>query len=196
VTPGGQQQIPRPESFRIAGPPPWARLEIEERRLALDDVRRRLLRSPPGAAPTSLVPDSVAAAVLVPLLEVGGGFSCFRNALTCGACGSSGASFRNWFSALVVVSLSLTALAAVPYCSQIPASFGRCWVSTFHCVMALFKKPVAWVCSFVDWVCSCWACCCSCDVSALSIGSEPTPARSPVKVRLNGEADGPDCSSW
>jgi 8-oxo-dGTP pyrophosphatase MutT (NUDIX family) len=72
VTPGGQQRIPRPESFRIAGPPPWARLEIEERRLSLDEVRRRLLRSPPGAAPTSLVPDSVAAAVLAPLVEVGG----------------------------------------------------------------------------------------------------------------------------
>ena len=71
-TRGGQQRIPRPDSFRIAGPPPWARLRVDERRLSLDDVRRRLLRSPPGAEPTSLVPDSVAAAVLVPLLEVGG----------------------------------------------------------------------------------------------------------------------------
>jgi 8-oxo-dGTP pyrophosphatase MutT (NUDIX family) len=69
---GGQQRIPRPDAFRIAGPPPWAKLELDERRLSLDDVRRRLLRSPPGAEPTSLVPDSVAAAVLVPLLEVGG----------------------------------------------------------------------------------------------------------------------------
>ena len=71
-TRGGQQRIPRPDSFRIAGPPPWAQLEVDERRLSLDDVRRRLLRSPPGAEPTSLVPDSVAAAVLVPLLEAGG----------------------------------------------------------------------------------------------------------------------------
>jgi 8-oxo-dGTP pyrophosphatase MutT (NUDIX family) len=71
-TRGGQQRIPRPDSFRIAGPPPWAQLHVDERRLSLDDVRRRLLRSPPGAEPTSLVPDSVAAAVLVPLLEVGG----------------------------------------------------------------------------------------------------------------------------
>jgi 8-oxo-dGTP pyrophosphatase MutT (NUDIX family) len=71
-TRGGQQRIPRPGSFRIAGPPSWAELHVDERRLSLDDVRRRLLRSPPGTEPTSLVPDSVAAAVLVPLLEVGG----------------------------------------------------------------------------------------------------------------------------
>jgi len=69
---GGQQRIPRPESFRIGGPPAWERLRPEERRLSLDDVRRRLLRSPPGDAPESLVPDSVAAAVLVPVLEVDG----------------------------------------------------------------------------------------------------------------------------
>jgi 8-oxo-dGTP pyrophosphatase MutT (NUDIX family) len=69
---GGQQKIPRPESFRLGGPPPWARLAREERRLSLAEVRARLLRSPPGAAPTSLVSDSVAAAVLVPLLEVNG----------------------------------------------------------------------------------------------------------------------------
>jgi 8-oxo-dGTP pyrophosphatase MutT (NUDIX family) len=69
---GGKQRIPRPESFRLGGPPPWARLDPEERRLSIADVRARLLRSPPGAAPTSLVSDSVAAAVLVPLLEVAG----------------------------------------------------------------------------------------------------------------------------
>ena len=69
---GGQQRIPRPESFRVAGPPPWAGLDPAESRLSLHDVRERLLHSPPGAAPTSLVPDSVAAAVLVPLVEVRG----------------------------------------------------------------------------------------------------------------------------
>jgi len=71
-TRGGQQQIPRPVAFRLGGPPPWASLGASERRLALDDVRRRLLRSPPGAAPLSLVSDSVAAAVLVPLVEIDG----------------------------------------------------------------------------------------------------------------------------
>jgi 8-oxo-dGTP pyrophosphatase MutT (NUDIX family) len=69
---GGQQRIPRPTAFRIGGPPAWARLEAADRRLTLDDVRRRLLRSPPGAAPVSLVPDSVSAAVLIPLVEIDG----------------------------------------------------------------------------------------------------------------------------
>src|SRR5689334_4364850 len=69
---GGQQRIPRPESFRVAGPPPWADLDPADGRLSLDDVRARLAGSPPGAAPTSLVPDSVAAAVLVPVVELRG----------------------------------------------------------------------------------------------------------------------------
>ena len=69
---GGNQKIPRPESFRLGGLPPWAHLGPEERRLSLAEVRARLLRSPPGAEPTSLVPESVAAAVLVPLLEIDG----------------------------------------------------------------------------------------------------------------------------
>ena len=69
---GGRQRIPRPDGFRVGGPPPWARVDPAERRLSLDDVRRRLLRSPPGARAVSLVPDSVSAAVLVPLVEIGG----------------------------------------------------------------------------------------------------------------------------
>ena len=69
---GGQQRIPRPNAFRLGGSPPWARLDASARHLSLDDVGRRLLRSPPGAAPVSLVPGSVSAAVLVPLVEVEG----------------------------------------------------------------------------------------------------------------------------
>jgi 8-oxo-dGTP pyrophosphatase MutT (NUDIX family) len=69
---GGQQRIPRPESFRVGGPPAWEHLRPDERKLSLGEVRARLRRSPPGAAPTSLVAGSVAAAVLVPLLEVEG----------------------------------------------------------------------------------------------------------------------------
>jgi 8-oxo-dGTP pyrophosphatase MutT (NUDIX family) len=72
ATRGGQQRIPRPDSFRVGGPPPWSRLDSGHRRLTLDDVGRRLLRSPPGAPPVSLVADSVSAAVLVPLVEIGG----------------------------------------------------------------------------------------------------------------------------
>jgi len=71
-TRGGRQQIPRPTAFRVGGPPVWAGLDPSARRLTLDDVRRRLLRSPPGAAPVSLVPDSITAAVLVPLVEIDG----------------------------------------------------------------------------------------------------------------------------
>jgi 8-oxo-dGTP pyrophosphatase MutT (NUDIX family) len=69
---GGQQRIPRPDGFRVAGPPPWEGLEPSARHLSLDDVRRRLLRSPPGAAPLAMVPGSISAAVLVPLHEVDG----------------------------------------------------------------------------------------------------------------------------
>jgi 8-oxo-dGTP pyrophosphatase MutT (NUDIX family) len=69
---GGQQRIPRPSDYRLAGPPPWEGLDPSARRLSLDDVRRRLLRSPPGAAPLAMVPGSVSAAVLVPLHEVDG----------------------------------------------------------------------------------------------------------------------------
>jgi 8-oxo-dGTP pyrophosphatase MutT (NUDIX family) len=71
-TRGGQQRIPRPAAFRVGGPPPWSALDPAARRLSLDAVRRRLLRSPPGAAAVSLVEDSVAAAVLVPLVEIAG----------------------------------------------------------------------------------------------------------------------------
>jgi 8-oxo-dGTP pyrophosphatase MutT (NUDIX family) len=69
---GGHQRIPRPSDFRVAGPPPWEGLDPSARRLSLDDVRRRLLRSPPGAAPLAMVPGSVSAAVLVPLHEIDG----------------------------------------------------------------------------------------------------------------------------
>jgi len=69
---GGQQRIPRPAEFRVAGPPPWDQLGDADRHLTLDDIRRRLLRSPPGAAPVSLVAGSVPSAVLVPLVEMDG----------------------------------------------------------------------------------------------------------------------------
>lgn len=72
ATRGGQQRIPRPSSFRVGGPPAWARIDASARRLGLDDVGRRLLRSPPGVPPVSLVADSVSAAVLLPLAEIDG----------------------------------------------------------------------------------------------------------------------------
>jgi 8-oxo-dGTP pyrophosphatase MutT (NUDIX family) len=72
ATRGGQQRIPRPDEFRVAGPPPWEHLAPDGRCFPLDDIRHRLVRSPPGAAPVSLVTGSVPSAVLVPLVELDG----------------------------------------------------------------------------------------------------------------------------
>jgi 8-oxo-dGTP pyrophosphatase MutT (NUDIX family) len=66
---GGEQHIPRPPTFRPGRPAPWARVDPGRRRLTLDDVRARLAKLPPGAAPVPRVGGSVAAAVLVPLFE-------------------------------------------------------------------------------------------------------------------------------
>jgi 8-oxo-dGTP pyrophosphatase MutT (NUDIX family) len=70
---GGKQRIPRPADFRVAGPPPWAGRDPGDRRLPLEEVRRRLLATPPGADAVSLVPGSVPSAVLAPLVEIEGG---------------------------------------------------------------------------------------------------------------------------
>lgn len=72
ATRGGQQRIPRPDEFRVAGPPPWEHLPAGGRRFSLDEIRHRLLHSPPGAAPVSLAAGSVPSAVLVPLVELDG----------------------------------------------------------------------------------------------------------------------------
>ena len=39
---GGQQRIPRPQSYRPGGPPPWAALAPGQRRFTLDEIRERL----------------------------------------------------------------------------------------------------------------------------------------------------------
>jgi 8-oxo-dGTP pyrophosphatase MutT (NUDIX family) len=65
---GGQQFIPRPQSFRPGGAAPWASLAPERRRLSLTEVRHRLASLPAGGdAP--LVDGSVPSAVLLPLFE-------------------------------------------------------------------------------------------------------------------------------
>src|SRR5262245_9676528 len=66
---GGAQRIPRPPTYTVGGPPPWAELAHEHRRLPLAEVRARLATFPPAAEAVPLVDDSVAAAVLVPLFE-------------------------------------------------------------------------------------------------------------------------------
>jgi 8-oxo-dGTP pyrophosphatase MutT (NUDIX family) len=69
---GGRQRIPRPESFRPGGPPPWAALEPERRRFTLVEIRQRLADMPPAVEKGPNVEGSQAAAVLVPLYESGG----------------------------------------------------------------------------------------------------------------------------
>jgi 8-oxo-dGTP pyrophosphatase MutT (NUDIX family) len=69
---GGQQRIPRPQSYRPGGPPPWAALAAGQRRFTLDEIRERLADMPPAVEKGPNVEGSQAAAVLVPLYEAGG----------------------------------------------------------------------------------------------------------------------------
>jgi 8-oxo-dGTP pyrophosphatase MutT (NUDIX family) len=69
---GGQQRIPRPQTYRPGGPPPWAALAAEQRRFTLDEIRERLADMPPAVEKGPNVEGSQAAAVLVPLYEAGG----------------------------------------------------------------------------------------------------------------------------
>src|SRR3954453_23150119 len=64
---GGQQRIPRPQSFRPGGPPPWSTLPAEQRKLTVTEVRKRLHDMPPAVERGPNVEGSQAAAVLVPL---------------------------------------------------------------------------------------------------------------------------------
>ena len=69
---GGRQRIPRPETYRPGGPPPWTALAPERRRFTLDEVRARLTDLPPAVEQGPLVEGSRASAVLVPLYEADG----------------------------------------------------------------------------------------------------------------------------
>jgi 8-oxo-dGTP pyrophosphatase MutT (NUDIX family) len=69
---GGQQRIPRPQSFRPGGPPAWAALTPEQRRFTLAEVRERLADMAPAIERGPNVEGSQAAAVLLPLYEVAG----------------------------------------------------------------------------------------------------------------------------
>jgi 8-oxo-dGTP pyrophosphatase MutT (NUDIX family) len=66
---GGRQRIPRPESYRPGGPPPWAALAPAQRRFTLAEIRRRLADMPAAVDRGPDVEGSRAAAVLVPLYE-------------------------------------------------------------------------------------------------------------------------------
>jgi 8-oxo-dGTP pyrophosphatase MutT (NUDIX family) len=67
----GAQRIPRPPTIRLGGAAPWAELAQEDRRLPLDEVRRRIEAFPEPKRPPH-IPDMQAAAVLMPLFEAGG----------------------------------------------------------------------------------------------------------------------------
>ena len=67
----GAQRIPRPPTIRLGGAAPWSGLALEDRRLPLDEVRRRIASFPEPKRPPR-VPDMQAAAVLMPLFEADG----------------------------------------------------------------------------------------------------------------------------
>jgi len=69
---GGRQRIPRPESYRPGGPPPWTALDPERRRLTLTEIRERLADLPAAVERGPHVEGSRASAVLIPLYEAGG----------------------------------------------------------------------------------------------------------------------------
>jgi 8-oxo-dGTP pyrophosphatase MutT (NUDIX family) len=69
---GGKQRIPRPQSYRRGGPPPWTGLAPELRRFTLAEVRERLDDMPAAVEKGPNVAGSQAAAVLVPLYELDG----------------------------------------------------------------------------------------------------------------------------
>ena len=69
---GGKQRIPRPASYLLGGPPPWAALPPDRRRFTLAEIRARLAELPPPADAVPRVDGSRAAAVLVPLYEAEG----------------------------------------------------------------------------------------------------------------------------
>jgi 8-oxo-dGTP pyrophosphatase MutT (NUDIX family) len=69
---GGRQRIPRPASFEVSGPAPWAGLSAAERHLTLDRVRERCARFAAPLAEPVQVAGSRDAAVLVPLFEADG----------------------------------------------------------------------------------------------------------------------------
>jgi 8-oxo-dGTP pyrophosphatase MutT (NUDIX family) len=69
---GGRQRIPRPPTARAGGPPPWAHLPPDRRRLTLAEVRQRCAELSPPRPPQIVVPGSQAAAVLLALFEEAG----------------------------------------------------------------------------------------------------------------------------
>src|SRR4051794_36964055 len=68
---GGAQHIPRPDSYEIVGPAPWAHLGLADRPVSLEQVRRSVTEHHP-ALPAPDIPTARPTAVLVPVFEVDG----------------------------------------------------------------------------------------------------------------------------
>lgn len=66
---GGMQRIPRPASFRVGDPPPWASVPPEMRRIDLAQVRAACAVLPPPRVGEGALPGTRPAAVLVPVFE-------------------------------------------------------------------------------------------------------------------------------
>jgi len=64
---GGPQQIPRPSTWRLGGPPPWNHLSEWQRRIDLSTLRTRLGQYEPEFLDRSLPATGRTSAVLVPL---------------------------------------------------------------------------------------------------------------------------------
>lgn len=72
VTRGGMQDIPRPNSWRPGGPPPWADLEPAARRPTLAGIRAALEAAGPPRPWVDEASTTRASAVLAPLYEEDG----------------------------------------------------------------------------------------------------------------------------
>lgn len=66
---GGEQRIPRPPLARGGRPAPWARLDPDERRFTLAEIRGACARLPRPRQHLISVPGIRAAAVLIPFFE-------------------------------------------------------------------------------------------------------------------------------
>ncbi|HEY3834469.1 MAG TPA: CoA pyrophosphatase [Acidimicrobiia bacterium] len=68
---GGRQYIPRPATYEIVGPAPWAHLGLADQAVTLETVRRAVIEHAP-ARPAPDVPSARPTAVLVAVFEVDG----------------------------------------------------------------------------------------------------------------------------
>jgi len=66
---GGRQEIPRPDTWRLGGPPPWTGLRPRSSGVELSEVRARLEAAGPPPPPPEVPDTAQASAVLAALFE-------------------------------------------------------------------------------------------------------------------------------